>query len=138
MLVRDVMSPDCQTCTTDTTAVQAAQFMADHDIGSLPVAREDRLVGMITDRDLVTRGIAGRADLNTATAGELMSESTYYCFDDQDCEEVAQNMGNLQVRRLPVVNRDKSLVGMVSLGDLSTRGPQLEAGQALTEISAAS
>ena len=91
---------------------------------------------MLTDRDIVIRGVANGCDATTMTVGELMSDKLYYCYDDQDVEEVADNMGDMQVRRLPVVDRNKKLVGIVSLGDLATEGPRTNAaGDALTDIS---
>ena len=135
MKINEIMTPECQTCDVNDPVAKAAQLMTQNDYGSTPVSKDDRLIGMVTDRDIVTRGVAEGRDLNNAKVGELMSDNIYYCYDDQDCNDVAQNMGDLQVRRLPVVNRDKKLVGVVSLGDLSTRAPKEGAGAALNEIS---
>jgi CBS domain-containing protein len=108
--------------------------MRDEDIGSLPVVENERLVGMVTDRDIVVRAVAEGQDVRTATAREAMSPRILYCFDDQTVEEVLENMGEQQIRRLPVVDRDKRLVGVVSLGDLA-RSAKKKAGDALKEIS---
>jgi CBS domain-containing protein len=104
------------------TLREVALKMRDGDFGALPVEENDRLVGMITDRDIVTRALAESKEnpLDTKVR-EVMSENVYYCFDDQDAEDVARNMGQNQIRRLPVLNREKRLVGIVSLGDLALK-----------------
>ncbi|MAW80170.1 MAG: inosine-5-monophosphate dehydrogenase [Parvularcula sp.] len=136
MKIREAMSPDCLTCGPGDSIATAGQLMARENFGSVPVAEDNRLVGMLTDRDIVIRGVANGCDATTMTVGELMSDKLYYCYDDQDVEEVADNMGDMQVRRLPVVDRNKKLVGIVSLGDLATEGPRTNAaGDALTDIS---
>jgi CBS domain-containing protein len=92
------------------------------NIGALPVGENDRLVGMVTDRDIVVRAVAeNRAAGNTAVR-EVMSERVYYCFDNDDVEDAAKVMAEHQVRRVPVVNRDKRLVGMIALADLGRSG----------------
>src|SRR3546814_7116978 len=107
--------------------------MADIDTGFLPVADNDRLIGIVTDRDIAIRGVAaGRRP--EASIREVMSDEVKYCFDDQDVDDVLENMGDIQVRRLPVVDRDKRLVGIVSITDLAGNGDAREAGQALGDI----
>jgi CBS domain-containing protein len=107
-----------------------AQFVA----GALPVRDHDRLVGMITDRDITVRAIAqGKGP--TATVGEVMSPEVLYCYEDQDIEEVLRNMADIKVRRLPVLNREKRLVGIVSLGDLAANCATGRSGEALSTIS---
>ena len=135
MKSNEIMTSACKTGRPDETLRGVATLMAAQDIGSVPVADDDRLVGMITDRDIVLRGIADGRDIDSTRAGDILSGEVDYCFDDQDTDEVAANMGELQVRRMPVVDRDKKLVGVVSLGDLSSRGAQDAAGAALTEVS---
>lgn len=135
MEIRDVMTKDVDLISPATTLAEAARIMRDDDVGAIPVADNDRLVGMLTDRDIVVRAIAEKKDPGAATAGEAMTEKVLYCFDDQNVDEVAENMGSEQIRRLPVVTRDKRLVGIVSLGDLSTCGSAKEAGKALEDIS---
>jgi len=108
--------------------------MADLDAGALPVGENDRLVGMITDRDIAIRGIAEGRGPDTRIR-EVMSAEVKYCFDDQEVDDVLQNMGDLKLRRMPVVSRDRRLVGIVSLGDLATNGEAAWAGQALGGIS---
>ncbi|TGS81019.1 CBS domain-containing protein, partial [Mesorhizobium sp. M2D.F.Ca.ET.178.01.1.1] len=95
------------------------------DAGVMPVGENDRLVGMITDRDMVIRGIALGKGPDTKVR-DVMSQEVRYCFDDEDVDHVLANMGDLQVRRLPVLNRDKRLVGIISLGDLARKGETRE------------
>lgn len=135
MQVRDVMSDRVIWVTPDTGIQEIAQAMRDGEIGSVPVADNDRLVGMITDRDIVVRGIADSSDVNELTAQDLMSSRMLYCYDDETIEDVLKNMADQQVRRLPVVNRDKRLVGIVSLGDLSQQSEPEQSGSALEQIS---
>jgi CBS domain-containing protein len=123
----------------DDTLQEAAMMMAELDAGVLPVGENDRLVGMITDRDIAIRGDAAGCDPTKTPVERIMSrEAVKYCFEDDDVESVARNMSDLQLRRLPVVNRDKRLVGIVSLGDIAKRrgdGSDITAGDALRGIS---
>lgn len=135
MQINQIMTPRCKTCSPADSLHQAAQYMAQEGIGVLPVAEDNHLIGMLTDRDIVTRGLASQRDISEFNAGDLMSDEVLYCYDDQETHEVARNMGELQIRRMPVVNREKQLVGMVSLGDLASRGADEAAGDALTDIS---
>lgn len=134
MQVKEVMTERVTVVEPDTQIPQIARKMREEDIGSVPVVENERLVGMVTDRDIVIRAVAEGQDVRTATAREAMSPGILYCFDDQTVEEVLENMGDQQVRRLPVVNRDKRLVGVVSLGDLS-KAAKKQAGDALKDIS---
>jgi len=134
MLVKEAMSRDVKTVGPDEQIQEAARIMLDMDVGALPVGEDDRLVGMITDRDIAIRCVAkGRGP--DAKVREIMSDEVKYCFADQDIEQVAQNMAQIQVRRLPVLDRDKRLVGIVSLGDIATIAGGMEAGEALSGIS---
>lgn len=135
MKIRDVMSKKVNTIEPTTRLRAIAKAMKDKDIGAVPVAENDQLVGMVTDRDLVVRGMAERTDLSGTTARDVMSDELLYCFDDQDTTEVLENMGKVKVRRLPVVDREKSLVGMVSLGDLAGNAPAEKTQEALAGIS---
>lgn len=135
MRVAEAMTRDVRLAKPDQSLVEAAKIMADEDCGVLPVEENDRLVGMITDRDIVVRGLAQGCDIN-AKVRDVMSDEVKYCYEDDDVDDVAQNMGDLQVRRLPVVSRgDKRLVGIVSLGDIATTEQQDKAGEALSSIS---
>ena len=133
MKVSEAMSRDVKVCSPEQTICDAAKLMAEIDAGALPVGEGDRLVGMITDRDIAVRAVAEHKSPDTKIR-EVMSQEVLYCFDDQDVKEVAQNMGDVQVRRLPVVNRDKRLVGIVSIGDLAKEARASTAGKAMADI----
>ena len=107
--------------------------MAEIDAGSVPVSDNDRLVGMITDRDIAVRAVAQGKSPDTKI-GEVMSHEMLYCFEDEELEEVSRNMGDVKVRRMPVVNRDKRLVGIISLGDLARHEEPAETGHAMSDI----
>lgn len=134
MKVREVMSSDVRMCRPDDTIRDAATTMIEIDAGALPVADDDRLVGMITDRDIAVRAVAEGKGPDT-TVDEVMSREVLYCYDDQDLEDVARNMGKIQVRRLPVVDRDKRLVGIVSLADLARNEEPTTVGRAVERVS---
>ena len=134
MRVSDAMSRDVQVISPTQTIRDAARIMAKIDAGVLPVGENDRLVGVITDRDITIRAVAeGKAP--TTKVNEVMSKEVLYCFDDQDLDEVAQNMADMKVRRLPVVNRDKRLVGIISFGDLARNEDADTAGHTISTIS---
>ena len=134
MKVSEVMTRDVHVASPDETIRQAAKTMASLDAGVLPVGENDHLIGMITDRDIAIRGIAqGKGP--KAKVRDVMTEDVKYCFDDQDVEEVTRNMADIQVRRLPVLNRDKRLVGILSLGDIAISADGKDACEALRGIS---
>ena len=133
MQIRDAMTADVRTVAPTATVREAARLMAEIDAGALPVSEGDRLIGMVTDRDIVVRGVAAGKSAE-ATVGEVMSHEVLYCFDDEDVAAVCENMADVQVRRLPVVNRDKRLVGIVSLADIAAAESSENAGQALEGI----
>lgn len=135
MKIHDLMTADVTYVRPDTPILEVARKMRDADIGSTPVVDEDRLIGMVTDRDIVLRVVALGADPAAALARDAMSPGILYCYEDDSVESVLDNMGDQQIRRLPVVNSDKRLVGYVSLGDLSLSGKRRAAGEALQEIS---
>ena len=118
MHVNEAMSTDVKIASPDQTIKEAASLMAEIDAGILPVGDNDRLVGMITDRDIAIRGVA-KGLKPDAKVRDVMSKEVMYCFEDQDIEDVALNMADLKVRRLPVLNREKRLVGILSLGDIA-------------------
>jgi CBS domain-containing protein len=135
MKIRDAMTPDVRMVRPDQTIREAARMMAEMDIGALPVQDNDRLVGMITDRDIAVRAVAEGKGAETRVRDAMTSEIKY-CYDDQTVEEVTRNMGEQRIRRLPVMNRDKRLVGILSLGDLAQEEDcQDDAGEALCGIS---
>ncbi len=134
MKISKIMHRDVKIISPDETLRDAAAAMKKLDVGVLPVGEHDRLVGMITDRDIAIRGIAEGKGPDTE-ARDVMSQEVKYCFEDEAVEHVAENMAELQVRRLPVLNRDKQLVGIVSLGDLATQGSLPKTARALHGIS---
>lgn len=126
MRVSDVMSRDVRTATPDESIRNAARMMEEIDAGAVPVGENDKLVGMITDRDIAVRGVAHGLGPD-AKIKDVMTPELKYCFEDEDVDAVAGNMAQLKVRRLPVVNREKRLVGMVSLGDFANQAAGREA-----------
>lgn len=134
MYIRDVMTARVSVARPDATILEVAKRMRDDDIGSIPVADGDRLIGMVTDRDIVTRALAERSDLSAVRARDVMSPNILYCFEDDTVNDVLVNMREERIRRLPVLNREKRLVGVVSIGDLS-QAESLRAGHALRSIS---
>jgi len=105
-----------------TTIKDAAVHMRDGDVGALPVGENDQLIGMVTDRDITVRGMASARSSETCTVGEVMSEGIDYCFADEDAQRASRTMTEHKVRRLPILNRDKRLVGIVALADLAKAG----------------
>lgn len=133
MKIRDAMTPNVRTIKPSDTIRDAARLMAEIDAGVLPVAENDRLVGMLTDRDIAVRAVAVGHSPDTQVR-EAMSPEIKYCFEDDDVDDVCQNMAEQQLRRLPVVDRDKNLVGIVSLADLARRADSEATGEALEGI----
>ena len=133
--IRDVMTSDVKTVSPDQTAQEAAGFMLSADTGSIPVCRDDKVIGMITDRDIAVRGTAqGKGP--DCRVSDLMSSDVVCARDTDDVIAIAQRMSDSQVRRLPVLDADDRLVGMVSLGDLSRRSQEAAAKTALDGVSA--
>jgi CBS domain-containing protein len=135
MKIRDVMTRDVQTVTADQTAQEAASFMLREDAGSMPVTDGTRLIGMITDRDIAVRGVARGYGPETQVR-ELMTDDIVCARIDDDVEEVAMRMSEAQVRRLPVLDENEQLCGIVSLGDLSREADDEVAQHALEGVSA--
>ena len=134
MKVRDVMTRNVETVRPDQPVQEAASFMLSADAGSIPVTEGERLIGMITDRDIAVRGIAKGYGPDTPVR-DLMTNDIVSVRIDEDCEEVANKMSEAQVRRLPVVDEQERLCGIVSLGDLSRETDDQTAGQALEGVS---
>jgi CBS domain-containing protein len=138
MQLREIMTTSVQLTDPAMKLKDAAVLMRDGDFGLLPVGENDRLVGTITDRDITVRAVAEGKDPGTTTVREAMSEGIRYCFEDQTIHEAAEMMSQAQIRRLPVLNRDKRLVGIVALGDLATEADAAApAGKALSGVSEA-
>ena len=136
MRISEVMTRDVRIAAPTDSIQHAARIMAADDFGSLPVGEGDRLVGMLSDRDIAVRAVAQGLSPSDCTVRDVMSGDVKYVFEDETIEEAARIMGELQVRRLPVLNRDKRLVGIVSLGDLAVSKAK-PAGDALQSISRA-
>lgn len=134
MQVSELMTADVCYVTPETKLSEVAQRMRDEDIGSIPVAENDRLIGMVTDRDIVIRAMPDGMDPRERTARDVMSPNILYCRASQSVDDVLENMAEQQVRRMPVVDEDKRLVGVVSLGDLS-HAAERKAGDTLREMS---
>ena len=135
MKISEVMTTDVETVSSDQTAREAASFMLRADAGSIPVCDGDRVIGMITDRDIAVRGVAEGRGPDTPVR-ELMSDGVVCARDDDDVEAVVRRMSEEQVRRLPVVDSEDRLVGIVSLGDLTRETPGEAAHRALEGVSA--
>jgi CBS domain-containing protein len=136
MRVKDVMTPQVEVISAESTLQAAAARMKARDIGPLPVCEGDRLVGMLTDRDITVRAIAEGESPTTIRVRDIMTPDVVYCFEDDLVSEAARVMQEQQVRRLVVLNHDKRLVGIVSLGDLAIEtGDDELAGQTLGQVS---
>ena len=131
--ISEVMTRGIQIANPDQTIREAAMTMAREDIGSLPVGENDRLIGMITDRDIALRAVAEGRSPNTPVR-DVMTDDIKYCFEDDDVAQVAQNMAELQVRRLPVLNRDKRLVGIIALSNVAQCGAKKATSEMLRGV----
>lgn len=135
MKIAEIMSSDVQTVTPDQPIQEAARMMMSADTGALPVGDGERLIGMVTDRDITVRAIAEGRGPETPVR-EVMSEKLLFAWDDQDVEDVALQMSDAQVRRMPVLSREgERLVGIVSIGDLATQGSTDAAEAAISGVS---
>lgn len=134
MKVSQAMSDDVETVRPETTLKDAAKKMADLDLGFLPVADDERLVGMITDRDIAVRAVAQGKDPAKTKVKDVVTGRVLYCFDDSDVEEALNDLARLQIRRMPIVDRDKRLVGVLSLADIAIKHDSERAGMALEAV----
>ena len=134
MRVSEAMTRAVRVANPEQSIREVAKIMAEIDAGAVPVGENDRLVGMITDRDIAIRAVAKGRGPHTPVR-EVMSKEVKYCYEDEDLEHVAFNMGDIQVRRLPVVDRDKRLVGIVSLGDVAQNEDRETTGEATAGVS---
>jgi CBS domain-containing protein len=133
--IAEVMTRDVRSVSPQETIRRAAQMMDELNVGALPVCDGQKLVGMVTDRDITVRGVAAGQSPDAAHVADVMSGSVRWCFDDQTVDEVMQQMGDSQIRRVPVVDHDtQELVGIVSLGDLATKH-SAQVDRTLEEIS---
>ena len=133
--LKDLMSRDVQVISPDGTIKEAAQQMRKGNFGMMPVGENDRMIGTISDRDIAIRAVAEGKDPSTKVR-EVMSEGIVWAYEEDSVEDAAKLMGDRQIRRLPIVNADKRLVGIVALGDFAVVSADIEvAGEALSEIS---
>ena len=135
MQVSQILTRDVETIRPDTTVREAAQRMRSMDVGALPVCDGRHLLGMVTDRDITIRITAEGRDAANTPVQEAMTPSVDFVFEDQDVQDAARIMKDRQIRRLPVLSRDKQLVGILSLGDLSQTGDDRTSGDTLQKIS---
>ncbi|MCW7539808.1 CBS domain-containing protein [Aquabacterium sp. A7-Y] len=121
--ISEVMTRNVRVVSPDDSLQSAARVMDEMNVGAVPVCNGDRLVGMITDRDITVRAVAAGLPADGTHVGDVMTDQVRWCFEDQPVDEVMKQMSDVQIRRVPVVDRDNRLVGIVSLGDLATRHP---------------
>jgi CBS domain-containing protein len=126
MKISEIMTRDPELIDPTASIRDAARRMKDEDIGALPIGENDRLIGMVTDRDIAIRAVAEDRDPNSTTVRDVMSAKVFYCFEDDDVEDAARCMAENQVRRLPILNRDKRLTGIVALADIAQSGEECE------------
>ena len=124
MKVKDAMHKGVDWVSPDTPVTELAKLMRDHDVGAIPIGENDRLVGMVTDRDIVCKGLAqDEFDALGTTARDVMTAEIHCCREDDDLAKAVRHMEELKVRRLPVINKNKRMVGILSLGDVSQSAP---------------
>ena len=136
MKLSDIMTHGVETISPDTTVADAADTMRNLDLGALPVCDGTRLVGMLTDRDIIIRAVAEGRDPTQTRVSSCMTRDILYCFQDQDVEEAEKLMQEKQIRRLPILDRDKQLVGIVALADVAVKTDDAqETARTVREIS---
>lgn len=136
MKVKDVMHDGVAWVEPDTLLARVAETMREEDVGSIPVGRDDRLVGMVTDRDIAIRALAEGRDPLQLTAGDVMTDEIFYCAADEEVEDAVRIMENNEIRRLPVIDHNKRMVGMLSMGDVAARAPASLSSEMLKAVSA--
>ena len=136
MNVKEVMTPNVRIADPDQSIYEIAKLMRDDGFGVMPVGENDRLIGMITDRDICCRAVADKMNPEKTTVRDIMSEEMLYCFEDEDIDDVVDKMAKQQVRRFPVLNSNKRLVGIISLGDIALAAQNKQvAGEAISAVS---
>jgi CBS domain-containing protein len=136
MKVKDVMHKGVEWVGPEVPVPEIAKKMRDLDVGAIPVGENDRLIGMVTDRDITCRGVANGKDWDGITARDVMSKGIIYCSETEDLNDALRIMEQKQVRRLPVINDKKRMVGMLSLGDVAHAAPHELSGEVVTAVSA--
>lgn len=135
MKVHQAMHKGVEWVAPTTTVLELAKLMKKHDIGAIPVGENDKLIGMVTDRDIVCRGLANGKDAAKLTARDVMTSGITYCRDDQELSDAIRVMEEKRIRRLPVLNKEKRMIGMLSLGDVSGSGSREMSGEVLRAVS---
>jgi CBS domain-containing protein len=136
MKVKDVMHFGAEWIGPDTPITRIAQLMKQHDVGSLPVGENDKLIGMVTDRDLVCRGLANGGDISKLTARQVMTQGIHYCKDSEEIGDAIKTMTAKKIRRLPVIDANKRMVGMLALGDLTHAADKRYSADVMAHVSA--
>ena len=137
MKVKDVMHKGVDWVSPETPASELAKLMCEHDIGAIPIGENDRLIGMVTDRDIVCKGLAqDNFDSRRATARDVMTANIHCCREDEDLAKAVRHMEELKVRRLPVINKNKRMIGMLSLGDVGQAAPVELLSECVRSVSA--
>jgi CBS domain-containing protein len=136
MKVKDAMHKGAQWVEPTTPVSEIAKLMQKLDVGAIPIGENDRLVGMVTDRDIACRGVADSKDCSTLTARDIMSKGIIYCSEAEDLADALRIMEQKKIRRLPVLNENKRMVGMLSLGDISHAASHELAGEVMAAVSA--
>ena len=126
MRISEIMTRDPEFIDPSMSIREAATLMKNENIGAIPVGENDRLIGMVTDRDIAVRAVAEDRSPSSTSVRDVMSEKIFYCFEDDDLEKAARCMADNQVRRLPILNRNKRLTGIVSLADIAQSGEECE------------
>jgi CBS domain-containing protein len=136
MKVKEAMHKGVDWVDPDTPVTDLAKLMRQHDIGAIPIGQNDRLIGMVTDRDIVCKGLAEDSfDARRATARDVMTPGIHCCREDDDLAKAVRHMESLKVRRLPVINKSKRMIGILSLGDLSRSAPSDLLSEILKSVS---
>ncbi len=136
MKVKQAMHPGGSWIDPDAPLTDLAERMRKEDIGAIPVGENDKLIGMVTDRDIVVRGLIGKADPLQLTARDVMSEPIMFCHANEDLEDAVRIMERKQIRRLPVIDEHRRMIGMLSLGDVAAQSPASLASETLRAVSA--
>lgn len=135
MQVKEAMHPGVEWVEPDAPILAVAQKMRDLDVGAIPVCEKDKLVGIVTDRDITCRAVAKDADLSKLTAGDVMTEGVVYCRDTEELDDAIRIMEDKKIRRMPAIDDEKRMVGMLSLGDVSHAASQQLTGEVLKAVS---
>jgi len=136
MKVSEIMTSNVECVSPETSVTDLALKMKALDVGFIAICENDRLIGTVTDRDIVIRGLAGGQDINSLEARRLMTNQVHWCFEDDNVNDVAEKMRDKEVRRMLILNKDKRLVGVVSIGDIS-KVEEKESGKTLKDITEA-